>query len=131
MKKYRVIIPGINKELKFTIPKSLSIKNFRLMTLLSNLESKTLYLLLGILPFSYLFFNELTDEASIYLFALIGLIILVGIYLGRSVLIGFKNLREPKGLIPVLTFGLLLSLIALINDPATSANTFGTDTVKG
>lgn len=151
MKKYRVIVPGINKEFKFTVPKvgtqkesgnkrntkskkndSNTIEGNTLYSLLNYIELKAFYLLLTVIPFSYLFINnDLTDEGSIFIVTLLLLIVFLAIYISRSLLIGFKNLKEPKGLIPILTFGLLLSVIALINDPATAANTFGTDTVKG
>src|SRR5687768_1709229 len=126
MKKYRAIIPVINKEIRFSAPKRSKRSNTKVSRLdniydgLVLIESKALYLFLGLLPLSYLFFNDLTEEGSIFLTALIGLVILIAIYISRSSIIGFRNLKEPIGLIPVLTFGLLLSIIALVNDPATA-----------
>jgi len=128
MKKVLLAFKSNAKPLEIKVPGIGPKMNFfdRILEFADFTKTAIFFILLMLFPFSYLFFESLGFETSVFLSVLIGCIFAFGLY-GLQIALAFKKrFIDPKGLFYVLVFGLLTTTAAVLITPANAANTFGT-----
>lgn len=131
MKRYAINVPALKTNFIITLP-DLSLSKNRKLGALGNLIEWLFYitvpLMFVVLPFYK--FNSVSWEQSVMSFIVLFLGFLLFLYVGKIVLFGKTELKDPLFFMSVILYTLFSTTASVFALPANVANTFGSKDLK-